>query len=82
VANLRTFVLLAAALAAGKRPSSARPGRVVVAADDLYPQLPVGEVLGVEDEEIGVVYLRLRSGPRRHLVRCNPSRSGGGGGRR
>ena len=56
LAIARTFVVLEAVHATGTRP-----GHVVVAADDLYPQLPVGEDLHSKDDLVAIVRLRLPS---------------------
>ena len=61
LAIARTFVVLEAVHA-----TDAGPWRVVVAADDLYPQLPVGEDLHAEDGLVAIVRLRLHSGSHRH----------------
>ena len=61
LAIARTFVVLEAVHA-----TDAGPWRVVVAADDLYPQLPVGEDLHAGDGLVAIVHLRLHSGSHRH----------------
>ena len=61
LAIARTFVVLEAVHA-----TDAGPWRVVVAADDLYPQLPVGEDLHAGEGLVAIVHLRLRSGSHRH----------------